>query len=168
MIKLVEGTRYGRFYDIGDGIYVPSVTTVTRYGCPTPNFLLKYIVNNSKGDYDKYLESSSEALRVGTKVHDSCEKLLMGEDLLIEHDPEVQKGVISFCKWYKDYMPKVVAVGEVLYAKTHKHGRLVCPFAGRCDLVVEMNDEIWMIDLKTSKNLEDYTYVIQLSMYKML
>ena len=168
MIKLVEGTRYGRFYDIGDGIYVPSVTTVTRYGCPTPNFLLKYIINNSKGDYDKYLESSSEALRVGTKVHDSCEKLLIGEDLVIEHDPEVQKGVISFCKWYKKAKPDVIAVEEVLYAKTHKHGKLVCPFAGRCDLVVEMNDEIWMIDLKTSKSLEDYTYVIQLSMYKML
>ena len=168
MIKHVEGTRYGRFYDIGDGIYVPSVTTVTRYGCPTPNFLLKYIVNNTKGDYDKYLESNSEALRVGTAVHDNCEKLLLGEDLLIENDPEVQKGVISFCKWYKDYMPKVISVEEVLYAKTHKHGRLVCPFAGRCDLVVEMNDEIWMIDLKTSKSLEDYTYVIQLSMYKML
>ena len=70
MIKLVEGTRYGRFYDIGDGIYVPSVTTVTRYGCPTPNFLLKYIINNAKGDYDKYLESKALGERFWDEIRD--------------------------------------------------------------------------------------------------
>lgn len=167
MFKVVSGTRYGRFYDIG-GFYVPSVTTVTKYGCPTPHFLLKYIIKQSEGDYDKYLTKTSEALRVGTAVHNDCEKLLLGEELLIEHDPEVQKGVISFCQWYFKAKPKVLAVEEVLYSKSLKQGKLVCPFAGRCDLVAEIDGDIWMLDLKTSKSLEDYTYVIQLSMYKML
>ena len=167
MFKVVQGTRYGRFYDIG-GFYVPSVTTVTKYGCPTPHFLLKYIIKQSEGDYDKYLTKTSEALRVGSAVHDNCEKLLLGEELLIEHDPEVQKGVISFCQWYFKAKPKVLAVEEVLYSKSLKQGKLVCPFAGRCDLVAEIDGAIWMLDLKTSKSLEDYTYVIQLSMYKML
>ena len=167
MFKVVPGTRYGRFYDIG-GFYVPSVTTVTKYGCPTPHFLLKYIINNSGGDYDKYVNSTSEALRVGSLVHDKCEELLNGEEVIIENDPQVQKGVTSFCQWYEERKPKVIAVEEVLYSKTLKQGKLVCPFAGRCDLVVEMDGETWMIDLKTSKTLNDYTYVIQLSMYKML
>ena len=167
MFKLVEGTRYGRFYDIG-GFYVPSVTTVTKYGCPTPHFLLKYMINNSDGDYDKYITKTSEALRVGSTVHNKCEELLNGEELLIENDPEVQKGVISFCQWYFKAKPKVIAVEEVLYSKSLKQGALVCPFAGRCDLVAEIDGETWMLDLKTSKSLEDYTYVIQLSMYKML
>ena len=167
MFKVVEGTRYGRFYDIG-GFYVPSVTTVTKYGCPTPHFLLKYIIKQSEGDYDKYLTKTSEALRVGSLVHDNCEKLLNGEELFIENDKEVQKGVISFVKWYNEHKPKVIAVEEVLYSKSLKQGKLVCPFAGRCDLVAEIDGETWMLDLKTSKSLEDYTYVIQLSMYKML
>lgn len=167
MFKLVEGTRYGRFYDIG-GFYVPSVTTVTKYGCPTPHFLLKYIIKQSEGDYDKYLTKTSEALRVGSLVHDNCEKLLNGEKLVIENDKEVQKGVISFVKWYNEHKPKVLAVEEVLYSKSLKQGKLVCPFAGRCDLVAEIDGEVWMLDLKTSKSLNDYTYVIQLSMYKML
>ena len=167
MFKLVEGTRYGRFYDIG-GFYVPSVTTVTKYGCPTPHFLLKYIIKQSEGDYDKYLTKTSEALRVGSLVHDNCEKLLNGEELVIENDKEVQKGVISFVKWYNEHKPKVLAVEEVLYSKSLKQGKLVCPFAGRCDLVAEIDGEVWMLDLKTSKSLNDYTYVIQLSMYKML
>ena len=167
MFKVVSGTRYGRFYDIG-GFYVPRVTTVTKYGCPTPHFLLKYIIKQSEGDYDKYLTKTSEALRVGTAGHNDCEKLLLGEELLIEHDPEVQKGVISFCQWYFKAKPKVLAVEEVLYSKSLKQGKLVCPFAGRCDLVAEIDGDIWMLDLKTSKSLEDYTYVIQLSMYKML
>ena len=167
MFKVVKGTRYGRFYDIG-GFYVPSVTTVTKYGCPTPHFLLKYIIKQSEGDYDKYLTKTSAALRVGSAVHNDCEKLLLGEELLIEHDPEVQKGVISFCQWYFKAKPKVLAVEEVLYSKSLKQGKLVCPFAGRCDLVAEIDGDIWMLDLKTSKSLEDYTYVIQLSMYKML
>ena len=34
--------------------------------------------------------------------------------------------------------------------------------------MAEIDGETWMLDLKTSKSLEDYTYVIQLSMYKML
>tara|TARA_R110002020_G_scaffold2529_4_gene12117 strand:- start:5042 stop:5773 length:732 start_codon:yes stop_codon:yes gene_type:complete len=167
MFKVVEGTRYGRFYDIG-GFYVPSVTTVTKYGCPTPHFLLKYIIKQSEGDYDKYLTKTSEALRVGSLVHDNCEKLLNGEELFIENDKEVQKGVISFVKWYNEHKPKVLAVEEVLYSKSLKQGKLTCPFAGRCDLVAEIDGEVWMLDLKTSKSLNDYTYVIQLSMYKML
>jgi len=167
MFKLVEGTRYGRFYDIG-GFYVPSVTTVTKYGCPTPHFLLKYMIKQSEGDYDKYLTKTSEALRVGSTVHNKCEELLNGAELVIENDPEVQKGVISFCQWYFNSKPKVLAVEEVLYSRSLKQGKLVCPFAGRCDLVAEIDGETWMLDLKTSKSLEDYTYVIQLSMYKML
>ena len=167
MFKAVEGTRYGRFYDIG-GFYVPSVTTVTKYGCPTPHFLLRYIIKQSGGDYDKYINTTSEALRVGSAVHDRCEDLLNGKEVNIENDPEVQKGIISFCKWYFEANPKVISIEEVLYSKAIRQGSLLLPYAGRCDLVAEIDGEIWMLDLKTSKSLEDYTYVIQLSMYKKL
>ena len=57
--------------------------------------MLKYIIKQAEGDYDKYLTKTSEALRVGSLVHDNCEKLLNGEELFIENDKEVQKGVIS-------------------------------------------------------------------------
>tara|TARA_R100000808_G_C2153381_1_gene163496 strand:+ start:85 stop:819 length:735 start_codon:yes stop_codon:yes gene_type:complete len=166
-IKLVENTVYGRYYDIG-GLVVPSVTTVVRGGSPMPYFLMKHIIKNSEGDYDKYLSKTSEALRVGSLAHDYCEKLLLGESFEVENDAEVQRALISFCAWYKEYKPKVIATEEILYSSAINKGRLVYPYAGRCDLVAEIDGEIWMIDFKTAKQISDPAFDIQLSMYKNL
>ena len=166
-IKLVENTVYGRYYDIG-GLVVPSVTTVVRGGSPMPYFLMKYIIKNSEGDYDKYLSKSSEALRVGSLTHDYCEKLLLGESLEVENDSEVQKALTCFCAWYKQYKPNVIATEEILFSSAINKGRMVYPYAGRCDLVAEIDGEVWMIDFKTAKQINDPAFDIQLSMYKNL
>ena len=169
----IVDTVYGRFYEVAESVYFPSVSTVTSYGTPLSFGVLKHIVKNADGDYEKYLKAETEALRVGTKAHDTVEKLIDGEEVIIEKDPEVQKAVISFTEWYNQYKPNVIASEEILYNTVCKQGKYILPVAGRCDLVAEIENkfgetDLWLIDFKTSKNPRDPKNQIQLTFYAWL
>tara|TARA_R100001594_G_scaffold120212_1_gene155804 strand:+ start:257 stop:1015 length:759 start_codon:yes stop_codon:yes gene_type:complete len=173
MYPKIVNTLYGRFYEVAEGVFFPSISTITSFGTPLSFGIMKYIIKQSDGDYDKYLNNKSEALRVGTKAHDIAERLLKGEEITIEKDPSVQKAIISFTEWYNMYEPKVVATEKVLYNTICKSGSYVLPVAGRCDLVAEIKnkegeEELWMIDFKTSKVPRDPRSQIQLTFYAWL
>ena len=42
--RIIREAKYGRVYEIAEGAYVPSVTTVLKYGLPTPEFLMKWMM----------------------------------------------------------------------------------------------------------------------------
>ena len=164
--SLIENTRNGRWYDIDGKYQVPSVTTVLS-GFKCPHWLMEFLVKQSGGDTRLLYDKKSEALRVGTAVHSGIEKILLGDTVVVEDDHEVQKGLISFMGFWKKFQPKLISSEELLYCTELRNGDLRYPFAGTADLVAEIDGELWLIDFKTSQQL-DPEMALQLSAYKML
>tara|TARA_Y100001963_G_scaffold151714_1_gene235097 strand:- start:1112 stop:1858 length:747 start_codon:yes stop_codon:yes gene_type:complete len=165
MASLINGTRNGRWYKIGDE-EVPSVTTVLN-GFKNPHWLMEFLVKQAGGDTRLLYDKKSEALRIGTLVHESIDKILNNESIIIEHDHEVQKALISFLGFWKKFNPKPIAKETTLYCEEQRNGSLRFPFAGTADLVAEIDGELWMLDYKTSQQLNP-DMGLQLTAYKML
>ncbi len=176
---VVNNAFNGRWYELAEGTYVPSVTTMLKGGCPKDEWFYKFLITASEGDYDKYLRGKSEASRVGIKTHDIIEHLLTGEEYAFgESDKEVQRAVTSFCTWWSSVSIKkkdIVAIEEFLYSLELKDGNLKYRYAGKPDLITYMKDPkhpskkiLALIDWKTSKRPDDPQYSLQLSAYKML
>ena len=172
----VPNSVIGRVYEIGEGIFVPSVTTFIFWGSPVPKPILDYMMKKSGGDPDKYWNMRTKEQAIGTQVHASIEQLwrnlLEGSNETIDFgrevdqeywNDEVQKAMTcNQCFMYK-HNPKPIAIEESLFHKDF-------PWCGRFDLVAELDDgEIWLLDYKTSKHVGvDPRIQIQLSAYAML
>ena len=177
--SVVENAFNGRWYEIAEGTYVPSVTTMLKGGTPKDEWFYKFLITASEGNYDKYLKGKSEASRVGIKTHDIIEHLLSGKEYTFDkRDPEVQRAVTSFVTWWqtagiksKDFL----AIEKFLYCLDLKDGEIKYPYAGKPDLITRMPDPknpkkkiVALIDWKTSKRPDDPAYGLQLSCYKQL
>ena len=56
--QIVPAAKYGRVYEIENGGFVPSVNTIINYALPTPEYLKKWQIEQSGGDYEKHLNNS--------------------------------------------------------------------------------------------------------------
>ena len=186
--KICPDATYGRVYQLGpDGPYVASVTTITSYSLPTQQYLMKWFIEQSKGDYQKHIEFSGEASEVGTAVHALAERVLRGEEVVISDDPldyvsgkgyypthqtltQIKKGLQSFMTFWNKQGPELVAMEELLWSLDRaSDGTYLYPFCGRVDMVATIGDERWLLDLKTSKVVKNsLAYQLQLSAYKLL
>jgi hypothetical protein len=184
--RIVPNTTYGRVYEVEEGIFFPSVSTLCRYGLPMEEFLFKWFLEQSRGDYDRHVHHNGEASEVGTFVHDACEQLINGEVIEISSNPldvvsgrgyyptfrtstAIKKAISSFVSWYNTVKPRVVDTEIMLFSTEMLEDRMKFPFAGRCDMVADVDGELWMLDIKTSKKVEKVLSIqAQLSMYKML
>tara|TARA_B110000196_G_C21152684_1_gene670865 strand:+ start:4784 stop:5557 length:774 start_codon:yes stop_codon:yes gene_type:complete len=166
--KLLDNTTFGRWYQISPTDVVPSVTTLIQGGSPMSPWFLEYIIKSSEGQVDKWRNSKSEALRVGTLVHKRIEDLLSGDKISITNDTEVQKAVNAFCMWFEENPLKVIALEKFLSCSDKTPaGDLITPYAGTCDLIAMLDGKRYLIDFKTSKAL-DVNMGVQLSAYKTL
>tara|TARA_Y100000592_G_scaffold92648_1_gene154662 strand:- start:1282 stop:2046 length:765 start_codon:yes stop_codon:yes gene_type:complete len=167
--RIYPRTHYGRFYEIAEGVIVPSATTMCRYGNPIAHSTLLYMIKQSEGSVDVFYNKKTQALIDGNVVHQGIEDYEEGMLVDFENESnEAKKGMISYVAWREKYQPKIISQEEMLFCSKVMKGKLVYPFAGRCDMVAEIDGEIWMLDAKTSLNHKDHNYMYQLSMYKML
>jgi hypothetical protein len=167
--RIYPNTHYGRFYEIAEGIVVPSATTMCRYGNPMAHSSLLYIIKQSEGSVDTYYNKKTQALIDGNVVHQAIEDYENGEEVdLSGESREAKKGMISYVCWTDQDKPKVLSQEGILFSSRMSKGKLVFPFAGRYDMVAEIDGETWLLDAKTSVNYKDPNYMYQLSMYKML
>lgn len=147
-----------RFYQ-RNGEYYPSITHV----------LSSYPKGKHFEDWLKKVGYSSEyivkkAAEEGTQTHQLCEDYLNGKECTFldqynkpKYIPEVWKMFIKFVDFWETYKPKLIETEVHLFSDEIK-------VAGTCDLVVEIEDELWVIDLKTSNHLQT-TYDLQTSIY---
>lgn len=102
---------------------------------------------------------------VGTGVHDTIEKYLKHNildysNIPNEHMRQVENGVRSFLEWFE--IIKINTEYNILEIEEE----LVCNrFGGTCDLLIDINDKVYLIDFKTSKNIS-YKHFLQLSAYR--
>ena len=153
-ITLPDSRYYRR-----NGKYYPSVTYVLGYYPKGKHFenWLKQV--GFSADY-----IVKKAAEEGTQVHELCEAYLNGEELNFlddkgrpQYNPDVWQMFLRFVEFWEEYKPTLVETEVHLFSDKLK-------IAGTCDLVIELNGERWLLDLKTSNNMQT-TYELQTAVY---
>ena len=152
-ITLPDGRYYRR-----NGEYYPSVTYVLSH-YPKGKFFEDWL---KKVGYsaDYIVKKASEE---GTQVHEMIEAYLNGEEMkFLEHgrpmyDPNIWQMFLRFVDFWEEYKPILIEAEVHLFSDELK-------IAGTCDMVCEINGELWIVDFKTSNHLQT-TYDLQTAIY---
>lgn len=139
------------FYQYGN-ILVPSVTTIISR-CIQEDYLLNW-ANYLGFKRIKYRDKLNEAAILGTMGHNAIESYLKSG---IE---SANICLASFKLWWNDintqHKVKILGIEQ----------EMVLPYCGGTyDLLLSIDDRIYLLDLKTSNNLS-YKYFIQLAAYR--
>lgn len=147
-----------RFYR-RNGEYYPSVTSILNY-FPKNKYYhdwLKDVGHNSD-------IIAQKAAQEGTAVHKAIENLLLGKEIVwVENDGftnyslDVWKMILRFKEFWTKYKPELIASEYHLFSDNHK-------YAGTADLILKLNKEIWLIDIKTSNAIHT-SHELQLGAY---
>lgn len=139
-----------------DGEYV-SVTSKLSDTVPMGEGFYKYLGNADS--YRATQEYMKKRGQIGTKVHDYCEMVAKGERYSLTNEKkEVRKRVEQFCNWMSKYSPKIIDTEFVVFCKEFN-------YAGRVDLLAEIDGDRVLIDYKTSKDVYD-KHKLQLMLYR--
>ena len=153
-ITLPDARYYRR-----NGEYYPSVTYVLSH-YPKGKFFEDWL---KKVGYsaDFIVKKAGEE---GTQVHEMIEEYLNGKELNFlseygnpQYHPDIWQMFLRFVEWWEEYNPTLIEAEVHLFSDKLK-------VAGTCDLVCEINGELWVIDFKTSNHLQT-TYDLQTAMY---
>jgi len=147
-----------RFYR-RNGNYYPSVTYVLSY-YPKGKFFEDWL--KKVGYASEHIVK--KAAEEGTKVHEMIEEYLNGAELKFlspqgypQYNPDVWQMFLRFVEFWETYKPKLIETEVHLFSDELK-------VAGTCDMVCEINDELWVIDFKTSNQIQT-TYELQTAVY---
>lgn len=147
-----------RFYQ-RNGQYYPSVTHVLSCYPKGPHFedWLKKV-----GYASEYI--IKKAAEEGTQVHNLCEDYLNGKECSFlnqygnpAYPPNVWSMFLNFVDFWETHKPTLIETEVHLFSDILK-------VAGTCDLIIKLNDELWVLDLKTSNHLQT-TYDLQTAVY---
>jgi hypothetical protein len=148
-----------RVYKRDEGVYYPSVTTILAY-MPKNKFFenwLKDVGHNSNIIMRK-------AGKEGTQVHEACEQLVLGNEVTwmddygrAKYSQLVWEMILKFYDFWTTHKPELISAEDFVWSDEHK-------FAGTADLVVKMDGETWLLDIKTSNSIHK-SYDLQLAAY---
>ena len=148
-----------RVYKRSEGVYYPSVTTILQY-MPKNKFFdtwLKDVGHNA--DY-----IMKKAGKEGTQVHEAAEKLVKGEEVSwmddygnARYSQIVWEMILKFAEFWNTYKPELISTEDFVWSDKYK-------YAGTADLVVKMDGQVWLLDLKTSNSIHK-SYDLQLASY---
>lgn len=109
---------------------------------------------------ERYKDVLNAAAEYGTKVHHGIEVFLQ-ENKILEETPCCP--LQAFTNWYNS-VRNANSVVEVV----GQEEKLTCEwYGGTYDLLLKVNDKIWLIDFKTSNHIT-YKYYIQMAAYIMM
>jgi hypothetical protein len=153
-ITLPDSRYYRR-----NGNYYPSVTYVLSY-YPKGKFFENWL--KQVGFSADYIVK--KAAEEGTQVHELCEAYLNGEELKFlddkgrpQYNPDVWQMFLRFVEFWEEFKPTLIETEAHIFSDVLK-------VAGTCDLIVEINGELWLLDLKTSNQLQT-VYELQTAVY---
>jgi hypothetical protein len=148
-----------RFYQRKPNVFYPSVTYVLS-SFPKGKFFENWL--KDVGHSSSYIVK--KASEEGTQVHNAVEDYLAGKEITwiddygnAKYSLDVWRMILRFTEFWAEYKPELISCEEHLFSDTLK-------IAGTADLVVKINGEIWMLDIKTSNSIHD-TYNLQLACY---
>ena len=142
-----------------NGEYYPSITYVLGT-YPKGKFFEDWL--KKVGYSAEYIVK--KAGEQGTEVHEMIEDYLNGKELNFlsstgypKYDPLVWQMFLRFVDFWEEYNPKLIETEVHLFSDEIK-------VAGTCDMVCEIDGELWIIDFKTSNHLQT-TYDLQTAIY---
>jgi hypothetical protein len=148
-----------RYYQRSPGVFYPSVTTILGY-FPKGAFFETWLKDTGH-NADIVMRRAGEE---GTQVHEAIESFLKGEEIRwiesngkVNYATHVWKMILGFVDFWTTYKPVLLLSEEFMYSDTHK-------YSGTLDLLVEINGEKWLLDIKTSNNIHE-SYYLQMSAY---
>ncbi len=154
----IEKVGEERFYPVTKDHSRVSVTTVIGAVHPKSPFLVDWMVATGKEKAQEIKETAGEE---GHVIHEAVERLRNGEK--IRADELTSKGrkcIAAFVAWYKKVNPKILE--NEIRVDCDMRGEY--EYAGTIDLVVEIDGERWVVDVKTSNNVWPEHFV-QVSAY---
>ena len=153
-ITLPDSRYYRR-----NGKYYPSVTYVLGY-YPKGKFFENWL--KQVGFSADYIVK--KAAEEGTQVHELAEEYLNGAELNFldergrpQYNPDVWQMFLRFVEFWETHKPTLIETEVHLFSDELK-------IAGTCDLIVEINGELWLLDLKTSNQIQT-VYELQTAVY---
>jgi len=153
-ITLPDSRYYRR-----NGKYYPSVTYVLGY-YPKGKFFENWL--KQVGFSADYIVK--KAAEEGTQVHELAESYLNGEELNFlddrgrpQYNPDVWQMFLRFVEFWETYKPTLIETEVHIFSDELK-------VAGTCDLIVEIDGELWLLDLKTSNQIQT-VYELQTAVY---
>jgi ATP-dependent exoDNAse (exonuclease V) beta subunit len=153
-ITLPDSRYYRR-----NGNYYPSVTYVLSY-YPKGKFFENWL-KQVGFSADFIVKKAAEE---GTQVHELAEAYLNGEELKFlddrgrpQYNPDVWQMFLRFVEFWEEFKPTLIETEVHIFSDVLK-------VAGTCDLIIEINGEIWLLDLKTSNQLQT-VYELQTAVY---
>lgn len=148
-----------RFYKKENGEHYPSITQILKCwpkGAHFDNWLKEHGMN---ADF-----IAAKSAHSGTQTHELIERYLKGDKLewldknsSANYPLEVWRMVLRFVDFWEKFKPTLIHSEIHLYSDIHK-------IAGTVDLVLEINNEIWLLDIKTSNHIVD-SYDLQTAAY---
>lgn len=147
------------YYYVDDEFY-PGVTKILQEAMPTPYALRHWIgeVGNEKAE-----AKLNRAADRGSRIHDACERLLLGQEIKLAEefpDRKNQKLLVAFVDWLGETQPQIAEESHVEFvvASTLK-------YAGTLDIYCHIDGEPWIIDIKTSRNVYP-SHFLQIAAYR--
>lgn len=140
--------------------YFPSVTHILGEAAPMAYGMRRWLLNNTPESADEILNTTSG---FGSKMHDAYQQLLLGNKLNLLGDyptTKEKKHIKVFCDWFAEFKPDLATIQT-----EHTVASVSMRFAGTLDLAVRRNDELWIIDFKTTSGIY-YSHELQLAAYK--
>jgi hypothetical protein len=148
--------------------YYPSSTWVSSYGGGTAKNLLYFYGTNGTDGAEAIKRAAGNK---GTKVHRAIQLYVLGQEIQMdalfpnadtgreeELTVEEYDAVRSFHDWVLEYHPKFIASEQVVLNEE-------VGYAGTLDLIVEIEGQKFVVDIKTSKAVY-LEHEIQISSYK--
>lgn len=140
-------TVNGRRYDVGDDVWYPSVTTVI--GEMKKKSIMEWRRRVGEEEANRV---SKRATTRGNKTHKLAEEYLLNKSLSKYRDDPLSMGMFHQIKPYIDKINNIHALEAPLYSHTLK-------LAGRVDCIAEYEDELAIIDFKTSSKTKREEWV---------
>ena len=148
-----------RVYKRSEGVYYPSVTTILQY-MPKNKFFESWLKDVGHSA-DLIMRRAGKE---GTQVHEAAEALVLGQEVSwmddygnAKYSQLVWEMILKFHDFWTTYKPELISAEDFVYSDEHK-------YAGTADLVVKMDGEVWLLDIKTSNSIHK-SYDLQLASY---
>lgn len=148
-----------RVYKRDENLFYPSVTSVLQY-MPKNKFFdnwLKDVGHNA----DLIL---AKAGKEGTQVHEAAEALIKGQEVNwmddygnAKYSQVVWEMILKFYDFWTTHKPELIFAEQFTFSDKYQ-------YAGTADLLVKMDGEVWLLDIKTSNSLHR-AYDMQLAAY---
>jgi len=149
--------------------FYPSSTWIAGH-YPKGIAFYKWLANKGWDEAEAVKQAAGDK---GSKVHYACESLISGKEIKMdsrfinptsgldeELSVEEYECLMSFNDWLIEADPQILAVEITAFNDVEE-------YAGTADLICKINDQLYVIDLKTSKEIWE-EHKLQISSYSYL